>query len=45
MTNEVAKLQLFGSLEATLSLFERYEAKMKMANSLGGLNYIFPIVK
>jgi hypothetical protein len=41
MTNEVAKLQLFGSLGATLSLFEHYGAKMKMVGSLGFFFFFF----
>jgi hypothetical protein len=44
MTNEVAKLQLFGSLGATLSLFEHYGAKMKMVGSLGFFFFFFHII-
>jgi hypothetical protein len=33
MTNKMTKLQLVGSLGTTLSLFENYEAEMKMTGN------------
>jgi hypothetical protein len=37
------KMQLFGSLGATLSLFEHHGAKIKITSSLGGKNIFFPL--